>query len=439
MKPRAYFPTQRRPVWFAVSADDLLLHFTADQLNAKQRADDKENKDLIAMLQVGTLFLGKPGDRTSLYDAFNSSPWRAYLDRYHQNFLVMGLAPIALSDVQYFPRDDFYRGITDVRPDELVTVYLVSGSNQRLHDSTDLLDVSRRVNSKMYLASQAALWSIPVPETFVTTRLLLNGRETRKGAEEFLQRFGPQVMLKVMGLAGSRNVTVVNNLEEAIAWVADLRDEEPVLLQRRLVFDEWAEMTVDLFVSDDEIHIDNIRKILFANGLWVGNYIRATQKLGPAQQAALLRVGEFVRSEGYTAPEGLNCGLDFFVPKSGEDSVVITEINARFTGGLMPAEVVRRLNLSERDTVVCFATVGRDRFDDYLAFNERYLFGNSSAAFATLPLGFSPFTTTIDGREVIFVWQMIWGDFTAAVAAKNHELGAAELAVLDLVNLESVR
>ena len=353
MKPRAYFPTQSRPVWFAVSADDLLLHFTSDQLNAKQRVDDKENKDLIAMLQVGTLFLGKPGDRTSLYEAFSSEPWRSYLGRYHKNFLAMGLTPIALSEVHYFPREDFYRGVRDVRPGELVTVYLVSGSNQRLHDSESVLEVSRRVNSKMYLASHAEQWSIPVPETFVTTKLALTSTEARKGAEEFLQRFGPQVMLKVMGLAGSRNVTVVNGLEEAIAWVADLRAEEPVLLQRKLVFDDWAEMTVDLFVSDGDIHIDNIRKILFANGLWVGNYIRATQTLGPAQQAALLRVGEFVRSEGYTAPEGLNCGLDFFVPKSGADSVIVTEINARFTGGLMPAEVVRRLNLSERDTVVC--------------------------------------------------------------------------------------
>lgn len=439
MKPRAYFPTQSQPVWFAVSADDLLLHFTVDQLNAKQRVDDKENKDLIAMLQVGTLFLGKPGDRTSLYEAFSAEPWRSYLERYHQNFRAMGLTPIALSDVHFFPREDFYRGVRDLRPDELVTVYLVSGSNQRLHDSEAILDVSRRVNSKMYLASHAAQWSIPVPETYVTTKQALSRPGERRAAEDFLRVYGPQVMLKVMGLAGARNVTVVNSLEQAIAWVADLRDEEPVLLQRKLAFDDWAEMTVDLFVSDNDIHIDNIRKILFANGLWVGNYIRASQKLGPAQQAALLRVGEFVRSEGYTAPEGLNCGLDFFVPKNGADTVIVTEINARFTGGLMPAEVVRRLKLGERDTVVCFATVGRDRFDDYLAFNERYLYGNRSASFATLPLGFSPFTTVIEGREVIFVWQMIWGDFDAAVAAKNHELGTAELAVLDLINLESVR
>jgi len=439
MKPRAYFPTQRQPVWFAVSADDLLLHFTADQLNAKQRVDDKENKDLIAMLQVGTLFLGKPGDRTSLYEAFSDEPWRSSLERYHRNFQKMGLKPISLADVHFFPREDFYRGIRNLRPDELVTVYLVSGSNRQLHDSDTVLEVSRRVNSKMYLASKAAEWSIPVPESCVITKHALSGAQGRRDAADFLRRHGPQVMLKVMGLAGSRNVTVINSLEEAITWVADLRDEEPVLLQQKLAFDDWVEMTVDLFVSDADIHIDNIRQILFANGLWVGNYIRATQKLGPAQRAALLRVGEFVRSEGYTAPEGLNCGLDFFVPRSGTDSVIATEINARFTGGLMPAEVVRRLKLGERDTVVCFATVSRDRPDDYLAFNERYLFGNRNAAFATLPLGFSPFTTQIDGREVIFVWQMIWGDFDAAVAAKNRELGAAELAVLNLINLESVR
>ena len=150
-------------------------------------------------------------------------------------------------------------------------------------------------------------------------------------------------------------------------------------------------------------------------------------------------MGEFVRSEGFSEPEGLNCGLDFFVPRDGRDEVTVTEINARFTGGLMPAEVVRRLDLGGRDTVVCFATVGRDRLDDYLEFNERHLYGDRTALFALLPLGFSPYTVHIEGREMVFVWQMVWGDFDAAVAAKNAALGPGELAVLDLINLESVR
>jgi hypothetical protein len=431
LKARSYFPTQKQPVWFAISADDLLLHFQKDELNAKQRVDDRENKDLICMLQVGSLFLGKPGDRASFYEGFQAEPWKSLLQRYHHNFQRMGLNPVRLEDACFYPRDDFYRDIGNLRQDELLTVYLVSGSNARLHDAQTLA-ISRRVNSKMYLAEQAARWNIPVPATFVTTRQALDSSE----AHAFLNRYGPEVMLKVMGLAGARNVTTISSIEQALAWVAELRPQEPVLLQQKLSFDQWAEMTVDLYVSDGDLHIDNLRKILFANGLWVGNHIRNTQKLGPAQQAALLRVGEFVRSEGYTAPEGLNCGLDFFVPKDGRDDVIVTEINARFTGGLMPAEVVRRLQLGVRDTVVCFATVGRDRLDDYLAFNERHLYGDRSAAFATLPLGFSPYTTEIDGREMVFVWQMVWGDFDAAVAAKNQALGSAELGVLDLIKLE---
>ncbi len=433
-RARSWFPTQKKPVWLAISADDLLLHFNADELTAKQKVDDTENKNLIALLQVGTLFLGKPGDRTSLYEAFKAEPWRSLLARYHHNFTKMGFSPNCLDDVVFFPRDDFYRDIKDLRPEELLTVYLVSGSNKRLH-SDEALRISQRVNSKMHFANEAAKWGIPTPASFVTTREGLKSPE----AAAFMGKHSPEVMLKVMGLAGARNVTSVRSIEAAEAWVADLKPEEPVLLQQKLDFADWAEMTVDLFVSDGDIHIDNLRRILFANGLWVGNFIRNTQKLGPKQQAILLRAGEFVRSEGFSEPEGVNVGLDFFVPRDGSDEVTVTEINARFTGGLMPAEVVRRLNLGARDTVVCFATIGRDRLEDYLAFNERHLFGDRNAKFALLPLGFSPYTAIIDGREMVFNWQMVWGDFEAAVAAKKAELGAAELAVLDLINLESVR
>ncbi|MEZ5597556.1 MAG: hypothetical protein R3E84_14415 [Pseudomonadales bacterium] len=434
MHPRPYFPTQTKPVFFAISADDVQLYFEPAELNARQRVDDQENKNLISMLQVGSLFLGKPGDRVALYEKFREAPWAAYLHRWHGLFERMGLDPVHLADAHYFPRDDFYGALPPLRSDELLTVYMVSGSNRQLHDD-DFLSVSRRVNSKMVLAQEAAGYGIPVPATLVTTRAGLGGAEVAA----FLSRHGPEVMLKVMGLAGARNVTRVSSVQAAKDWVADLKPEEPVLLQEKLDLRHYAEMTVDLFVSDAGVHIDNMRKILFANGLWVGNYIRGGNWPTAGQREELLRVGDFVRAEGFCAPEGLNCGIDYFVPTSGEDRVVVTELNARFTGGLMPAEVVRRLDLGGRDTVVCFATVGRDRLEDYLTFNEHYLYGNRNAAFATLPLGFSPYTATIEGREMVFVWQMVWGDFAAAVAAKNAELGPSELGVFDLIDLESVR
>ena len=65
-------------------------------------------------------------------------------------------------------------------------------------------------------------------------------------------------------------------------------------------------MTVDLFVSDTEIRIDNIRKILFNDGMWVGNYINCGFELTETQQQALLKVGEYVSEQGYSRPEGIN-------------------------------------------------------------------------------------------------------------------------------------
>ena len=179
---------------------------------------------------------------------------------------------------------------------------MTSGSNQRLHADASELDISRHVNSKMSLAGNAAKYGIPVPESVVCRKLELESDSIR----HFFEKHQNQVILKVMGLAGSRNVTPVQSPQAALNYLAEFDDVIEVVLQQRLSFDEFTEMTVDLFVSDTEIRIDNIRKILFNDGMWVGNYINRGFELTETQQQALLKVGEYVSEQGYSRPEGIN-------------------------------------------------------------------------------------------------------------------------------------
>lgn len=430
MKVAPYAPGQSASVQFAISADDCLLHFEADQLTAKQRADDKANKDLIAMLQCASQFIAKPGDRVALYEGFDAPPWRGTLARYQDFFAELGLNPVTMDACSFHPREGFYTPLaSSPPPTDLVTVYLVSGSNRVLHEGTPALAISQDVNSKMTLARDAEDHGIPVPASLV----LRHDELDSKRAQQFLKAAGGPVMLKVMGLAGARNVTTVASIDEARHYLADYAAELEVLLQERLDPTLFTEMTADLRVADASIEISNVRQILFQEGLWVGNYISDRIPLSEAQHAALLRVGEYVRSKGYSAPEGLNCGIDFFV--RGDD-IMIIEINARWTGGLKPAEMVKRLGIGQQDTVVAFDSIATAHLEDYLNFCDRHLYRGRGEAFAGIPMGFSPYTFQDDrGIERMYVWQMVTGELQAFRAARSSALDAGDLAVTAAISL----
>ena len=432
MNVAPYFPCQQAPVFFAISADDCLLHFHKDTLTAKQLADDIANKDLIALLQVASMFVAKPEDHVAVYDAFGASPWRETLLRYRANFGKLGLAPVADSNLHFHPREAFYAPLAATPPAaDLVTVYLLSGSNVALHAGPEVLALSRQVNSKMHLARQAEAAGIPVPATLVCTKGTLSDAPARR----FMARHGGEVMLKVMGLAGARNVTSVDSVEAGLTYLGEYADDIEVVLQEKLPTDRYTEMTVDLRVADDEVRIANVRRILFSDGLWVGNYISDAVTLTQAQARTLIQVGEFVRREGYSAPEGLNCGIDFFI---SDDDIRIIEINARWTGGLLPAEMARRLRLGSSDAVASFDTVSVDRLADYLAFVDNHLFGEAEGAFSVAPLGFSPYLHHADGHSRVHVWQLTIGDYEAFKASKDRILGADELPVASTIDLSTI-
>jgi hypothetical protein len=431
MTPKAgsYFPSQAASTLYAMAGDDCSLHFDLNTLTEKQLADHVSNIELTAMLQVALLYVGKPVDHVALFDEFQRPPWRETLDLYRRAFTEMGVPPVPESNCHYYPRDGFYEAVAADRVDaDLTTLYLVSGSNAVVHRSDAALSVSQRVNSKMQLAADAAQWGIPVPETLVCRKRDLDGPEV----SGFFDTHHNQIMLKLKGLAGARNVTSVAGVPECMDYVAEYPNDMEIVLQRKLSADEFTEMTVDLIVRDDSIEIANVRRILFADGLWVGNLIGGGVTVDPAHERALLRVGEYVRDLGYRSPEGFNCGIDYFV---SADELLVTEINARWTGGLFPAEMIRRLDLAGRGAVAFFDMVSRDGLPRYLDFSEQTLYRRQDEPFASVPLGFSPFPMPVDGRDMNPVWQMVVGDIEAFKAAKREALEPGDLPTADKISL----
>ncbi|MGI9328604.1 MAG: hypothetical protein ACR2PZ_25540 [Pseudomonadales bacterium] len=424
----AFTPDQPQSVNFVLWADDCLLHFSEAEWTAKQREDHEANIVLTAMLQVALTYMGRNKDYAALHDTFKQSPWCETLRLYNQIFRDLFDDVIPESHYHFHPREAFYQSVAlDQSPAELLGLYMVSGSNLCLHGDPAAWALSQRVNSKMHFATTAPAAGIPVPETLVTSKSSLGERAARS----FFERHASSgVMVKVQGLAGARNVIAVQSLEQAQTYVADFSNDLDVLLQQRLDTDSYTEMTVDLKIADDGIEITNVRQILFAEGLWVGNYISDRLALSERQRDVCMAVGRYVRELGYTAPEGLNCGIDYFV--RGDDIVVI-EINARWTGGLFPAELLKRLQAEHEHSVAFMDVISESRLPDYLEFMQAHL--HPGGGFRMVPMGFSPFPQDIDGTARVYMWQVVIGDYEAFKLAKNAALGASELPTADAITL----
>ncbi len=422
----AFVPGQTRPVFTVMAGDDCLLHFERDALNAKQRQDDLDNLVLTAMLQVALTYMGTSRDYVALHALFQEQPWAEALAFYNDTFARLLVDVVPPSNYRYYPTEGFYEAAAaGPMPGELLGLYMVSGSNMPLHASEEAWALSRRVNSKMHFAATAPAAGIPVPETMVCKRDALRS----DAVTAFFERHG-RVMIKLQGLAGARNVSSVASVDEALAYTADFPEDIDVALQERLPTDEYTEMTVDLTITDQDVTITNVRQILFADGLWVGNYICNDLTLSPRQREVCLQVGEYVRRLGYHAPTGLNCGIDFFV--RGDDIVVI-EINARLTGGLFPAWLIKRLGAEAEPTIAFIDMLSPARFADYRAFVQRHLEDDQGQGMRIVPMGFSPFVQNVDGQERIFVWQIVVGDYERFRVLKNEALGAEELPTVALI------
>jgi hypothetical protein len=415
MKVGSFIPEQSASTLYAMAGDDCSLHHDLSSLTPKQQVDHQENQVLTCALQVALIGLGKTSDHVALGTPFTELTWRELLGHYSEMFAAMGLDSIPDSQWQFHPLEGYYESVANSLPEvELTNLYMISGSNRPLHQNPEALAVSRNVNSKLHFAEHAPLAGLPVPRTEVYSK-----RSIREGGADRLFLALPNgVMVKLLGLAGSRNVFAVDSVEDCLDQITEYDDDVQILLQEKLDIGNWREMTVDLTITPEEITISNVRQILFAGGKWVGNYISPELEVPEAHKAVLMQVGAYARDHGHVAEEGINCGIDYFV--SG-DEVIVTEINARWTGGLFPAEFLRRLSVS-RPAIAFFDMVSCADLDAVRDFQDRYLYPGGGA-FSFIPMGFTPFAMEIDGVERYFVWQIVEGDFAAFVQAKSTELG----------------
>ena len=431
MKVGSFIPEQSSSTLYAMAGDDCSLHHDLSSLTPKQQVDHQENQVLTCALQVALVGLGKSTDHVALCTPFTEPAWRAMLGHYGEMFAGMGLDSVPDSQWQFHPLDGYYESVANSLPEvDLTNLYMISGSNEPLHQDPEALAVSRNVNSKLHFAEHAPQAGLPVPRTEVYAKRAIQEGE----ADRLFSELPNGVMVKLLGLAGSRNVFAVDSVDDCLDQIAEYDGDVQILLQEKLDISQWREMTVDLTITPQDVSISNVRQILFAGGKWVGNYISPKLEVPEAHKAVLMQVGAYARDHGHVAEEGINCGIDYFV--SG-DEVIVTEINARWTGGLFPAEFLRRLAITQ-PAVAFFDMVPVAQSEAVQTFQREYLFPAAGDAFAYIPMGFTPFAMEIEGAERYFVWQIVVGDFAAFVEAKRQALPEDAFPTAELILQEAL-
>ena len=113
---------------------------------------------------------------------------------------------------------------------------------------------------------------------------------------------------------------------------------------------------------------------------------------------------------------------------------MVTEINARWTGGLFPAEVLKQLTNENRDAVAFFDLVRKDQRDNYLDFVDQHLVGEYAGEYAIVPLGIGCFELPMEDGLFYYIWQIVVGDFDSFKKDKRT-LSPSVMPTADLIQL----
>jgi hypothetical protein len=434
MKFGSFSPGLKAPALHALRADDIPMYFDMDNLTPKQAADFKESNVIGSMLQTCLMGISKPEDYIAVFNEVMQPPFDNVAKRYNAMMQKIGLPVVPLDHLIPVPIETFYEHVADNLPDvEIVDFMMVSSANEFLHGSKEAVEVILKLNSKFHFAENAPSFDIPVPESLAVTPPLANQVEV----ESLFSRHNNQIIMKLDGMPGGRNVSPVSSVAEADDLLAEVYPgATEVVLQQRLNLQDYEEWTVDLLVSDNAITVDNTRHILLSDGNWVGNHIPPAFPLTSEQKAVLINVGKYAQSFGFGTAEGSNLGIDYFIGK--DNSIIVTEINPRWTAGLLPSEVLKRVGTIDQHTIAYFDLIKLDDYAQYLDYVEQRLPGTRDGSFDVIPIGFSPFPLDMEGTDMCYVWLVIRGDFAAYREEVQAQFTSANFPVAAQIPIEDL-
>lgn len=323
-------------------------------------------------------------------------------------------------NLHFLEPDEIYPdALINCKNGELVTTISLSHKLQSCVDLSRKIAISKKANSKKELPAQAAKAGFAIPKSglFASEDLCL------EKIQEHFDFPAHDLIMKADGLGGGVNVRTITSLSDCHEFAKDFARDEIFILQERLDFTKYDQYMADFVIRDNGIECVSTRLKLVAGNRWFCNIYSPRVLVNGQNLPDLIRCAENLRELGYSSETGFVCGIDFF---QRNKEVLITDVNARWTGGLPAAILLEKLNLNEHLVTSHLDHILESDMAHYQKFVEKHLYCPESNAalerpgsFALLPLSFSA-----QAREsMLAVWFLVIGDFLEFLNAKpDYEL-----------------
>lgn len=273
--------------------------------------------------------------------------------------------------------------------DNLISICFSYALNEYININNKL-KITALVNSKINLCNIALEAKLSIPFSVVVQKKDLVKIRTLENP----------FILKTDGMGGGFNVTLINSLQKLQNIIKPFTSQDYFVMQQVLDKTQYQEGIADFCIQKESIVLLNIRTKLVCDGKWFGNIFTSNNKiLNLKQFTQLKKCINALRDIGYKSRSGLIVGIDFFFDST---EVYITDINARWTGGLPIALLRQKLNCEHNNGIAYVDKINKNNIQDYL----EYCNTNFSQA-RVFPVSFGP----SENRNKFYVWTFIIGNY----------------------------
>src|SRR5690606_4148549 len=311
-----------------------------------------------------------------------------YLWSWH--FEIFRKFGLVFSDKRHFvPAEQIYEAaLLHAKPDHILVSRCFSFELQKHVEIDDLLESSRKANSKVEIIKNASKYNFQIPQSITAKKSLLTPEKVKSA---FGDNHGA-LMLKADGMGGGYNVKEFTNVDELTQMMMPYASNTKFVVQKK-IDESFAEFAADFVIYPDRVELLYYRFALMTDGGWQGNIFCPRLKMNAAQISNLFNCANAVRRMGYCSEQGFMCGIDFF---QNEHIQYVTEINARWTVPAPYGFLLNKLNLRNLTVFLYKDMISNVDVRLYQEFALTHLYNArvelDRDQFAIMPLGLGPLT-----------------------------------------------
>jgi hypothetical protein len=407
-----------RAYLYCMIGDEPLMFKRQNELNRYQRRHVSSMRFDILPWSMSFLPISRPDDEIFLDSLFLDS--KDFL-QWHQDIYTKWELDLT-RNIHFAHPDKIYRRALDAcKEPRLTTTTCLSYAVNDCCDVSKELAASQRANSKIELVHRAKEAGFRIPHSVILKKADL---QLSRLSEHF--NFpNTELLLKTDGLGGGSNVRTFSAVDDCREFTGDFEPEALFVIQEKLDRKVYTEFITDFTVYPDRIDTLATRMKLTSGNRWFGNIYSPRFVPDCKQMENLWKCITNVQSLGYHSTAGFVCGIDYFQSKNDH---VITEVNARWTGGLPVQILLARLGLANQLVYSHLDQLSAIHLEKYRRFVEKHLYMPNTSMpqegrFKILPIAFSPQFT--DGST--YIWIAVAGDYGAFHQAKEQGIASDAL------------